>query len=294
MIGSGRDTRLSGRVGKSFGASSGGLMIRVHSRARRSSLVNSVKFVELPLGLCAYELETEETVDVGEGKSNHKNRSEGICKRDNLEKFMEGKASELIAVSLTKEMWGQELELTPLVLSKEALEMVRTVPWGQREEFWDHFDQSSVLTKLADGDEFVLFSTGRNMFFDADFQPCPVSIRFDEYSGGMSNESYDLDRVVDALRARDDIHYAGPSPRPTLINRLNQRPGRTHKLRFWWQPNRRDYQKIWDWVSEFRGDHHWWSDLKYRAIFELDLLGLRAAGAAKHETFYPPEGDSNE
>lgn len=64
-------------------------------------------------------------------------------------------------------------------------------------------------------------------------------------------------------------------------------------LDFIWMPSQEDYLKMWERIKTYPLTFSLFD--RFQAIFDEDLLGLRAGGAAYHDDFYaadPAESDS--
>ncbi len=64
----------------------------------------------------------------------------------------------------------------------------------------------------------------------------------------------------------------------------NERRGRTKTINFVWAPSVEDFRHVWS-VAEAYGGSHPWSD-RHQAMFDTDVLGLRAGGAARIKAFF--------
>lgn len=104
--------------------------------------------------------------------------------------------------------------------------------------------------------------------------PFPQAMYFNYMSGKIDNAHYDLDRVIEILSKRTDIFNLIIKDIPYY----NSQPGRDKQIEFVWVPTREDMITIWEYCRKAED----YVD-SYRAIFELDLLGLRKAGAAKFD-----------
>lgn len=223
---------------------------------------------------------------------------EGFIDDKNLKKMKAGQA------------WKK---LDRLVLfMEEGREIVRTVGYMIDERSKHRKTYTNAIVRepfeaFAKGDavldDIVVFQHDSHMLLDRKGVPLPVAIDFDYISNGrISNTNYDLKKLVEHLLTRDDvvIHKAGKGHRDDTFDTntpatsfedaqctipyYNADEGRTHTVYFRWMPEREDYLKMWEWCKANDGKYP--STVKTQAIFELDLLGLRAAGASLCDEFW--------
>lgn len=126
----------------------------------------------------------------------------------------------------------------------------------------------------------------------------PKAVHFDYIEARMSNAAYDLDRAAAHLLGREDIwmfpakntwwrepvfsRRAAPGDDVVLdVDGINSEPGRDKYLRFTWAPSQEAYEIIAgaERQNGMRAN-------RFKTIFDRDLLGLRACGAALCEDFY--------
>lgn len=144
---------------------------------------------------------------------------------------------------------------------------------------------------VAGGDiKNVLRLDGWNQFYDLNDEIVPTGMAFDYIQSHVENSRYDLAKVVDILRQRDDVFFAEgedreywqiDKERPEIksIPYYNRESGRSAYVPFIWLPSPEIMKVLEADMSN-----------RYKIVFEQDLLGLRAGGAAKFEDFYaaPP------
>lgn len=126
-------------------------------------------------------------------------------------------------------------------------------------------------------DDLVLVRAegGGHMVFDRKGKALPVARNVDYIDYRMDNEHYDLDKAVQILSKRSDIHDLRREPIPYY----NRDEGRTETLIFTWAPNVRTYRRAWKWCQE--QDTEYPSTRFNYAVEKLDLWGLARAGAKK-------------
>jgi hypothetical protein len=164
------------------------------------------------------------------------------------------------------------------------------------------------FTAMTSGDftvnNVVQIDAGNYLVSDHAGNPLPVAITFD-YMKGFDERHYDLERAAAHLLTRKDVLLARNPPRGATYAETNQgefvaaksakeaihnipsynaEAGRQYHIAFRWMPSAEDYRKL---ATKARLGH----SLDYAvAVFDLDLLGLRAAGAARGKTFYEKSG----
>ena len=116
---------------------------------------------------------------------------------------------------------------------------------------------------------------GGHMLFDRKGKALPVARGVDYIDWRADNGHYDLDKAVEVLSKRSDIHDL----RREDIPYYNRDSGRTETLVFTWAPDVRTYRRAWKWCQEL--DTHYPSTRFPYAVEKLDLWGLARAGAKK-------------
>lgn len=139
-------------------------------------------------------------------------------------------------------------------------------------------------------EDIILFEGGAHMVRDWQGVPLPCAILFNYIDAHMHNGSYDLAKALEILKARTDVRFYGADRwqedgEILRIPGYNQSAGRTEHLSFVWMPSREDYLKMWERAKTYGNRTHASCD-RHRAIFDEDLLGLRAGGAALFNDFY--------
>lgn len=207
-----------------------------------------------------------------------------------------------------------QLRLVPA----DILEVARTRGFSSFEDAlyqrykgeWPGF-YDALSTGTMTADDLIFVKTYDHTLYDRRGLPLPTAIHFDYTDGHITEREYDLEKLAAHLLTRNDVvlsgaRYAGwhsdrpekgfkPTKAKEAILRIpshNAQEGRTHTLNFIWQPSVEDYRKLRAYMMEKRGENGEYSSLWVRpAVFELDLLGVRAAGAARYDTYFPPSED---
>lgn len=128
--------------------------------------------------------------------------------------------------------------------------------------------------------------------FDVEGRPLPVGMHFSYIDGRFDNGTYDLNKALEILRKRDDIRFIAEDrwQKAGEINRIpgyNAERGRDQCIAFMWMPSVEDYRRMVAKCEEY--GHQYPSVMRYQAMFDLDIFGLRAGGAAKFNDFYGHE-----
>ena len=140
-----------------------------------------------------------------------------------------------------------------------------------------------------------------HMLFDYNDKPLPVGVEFDYMSHGMiTNGRYDLERLAKHLLSRSDCKIYKRNDRRSDVEAAtyattvkdaivdvpyyNVSNGCSRTIYFVWQPSAADYTRMWE--RCLISNKRYPSTDMHKAIFELDLLGVRAAGAALFDDYY--------
>jgi len=197
-----------------------------------------------------------------------------------------------------------------IVLPHEIREEIRQISWGR---FWqgNRFKEvpSINIWDAVQASDFTLDLLARvdhntHMLYDYLNNPIPVGIQFDYISGNITDGRYNLKKLVAHLLSRGDcviasvqnswsdhVDYGYPATNAkeaiTRVPGYNRSRGCYETVNFTWAPSKEDYLKMWEHCVKSNPKYP--STYKHQAVFELDLLGLRAAGAALYTTFYGDE-----
>lgn len=187
------------------------------------------------------------------------------------------------------------------VISNAGLELFRTYGLCRSEfseqfhaEFSEHpfFD---LEYGKATVDNVVRYDSFSELLFDRQGMLMPKAMYGCYIDAHLDEQSYDLEKAAAHLLTREDVFVAAargftdPDMQTPALSPLdaihgipgyNASPGRQRCLHILWRPSKADYQKMWDQANTY-GKHASLSN--WRAIFDLDLLGLRAAGASKED-----------
>lgn len=206
----------------------------------------------------------------------HTNITRGIIKHDNLMDYLEGKP----------------LMLEPLVdVSLEYLEELRVGGFNSKKLIALDSDRSerkeTLLTRMEAKEDIHLMHLdyGSHLVYDAHGNILPVAIPFDYINGCMSNGAYDMEKALRVLVENPQVHFIGASTLGVeMVPYYNSRPDSSSFLQFYFAPTQEQMTAIWERAKTL--DRTFPSTALNEAVFELDTLGLRAAGAALFNNFY--------
>lgn len=183
---------------------------------------------------------------------------------------------------------------------------------------YDEFKQVKGMDKVFDFvanggslENLIRLNSFDHSFWKLDGSVFPYGLRFDYTEAQIDDFAYDLERLVEILRARQDITILAAtenieSYRTGARRRYNQLPmiaepgqeiddipsynredGADHTVTFYWTPTSEQHAFIREAGARWKG-HSLVSRgrSKYEVIFDEDWLGLRAGGAARFKDFY--------
>lgn len=193
------------------------------------------------------------------------------------------------------------------LMSHKVREQLRKFGWSnyfynnENFEIGNEYDVISKIKKF-NTDSIVSLDSGSHMIFDRNGQPLPVGVPFDYIShGGITDGRYDLDKLAKHLLSRSDILIYNPQgwrrddldykkSAKTVADAIvdipyyNSEPGCTKTIYFIWQPTQADYLRMWTLSQKLNRKYP--STAHHQAIFDLDLLGVRAAGIAYFDNYH--------
>lgn len=219
--------------------------------------------------------------------------SEGITSPAGLSSFRNG------AASLPEFFKNQSAVLG----NPELVETLRTYGY-LNDEFREGLREitNTPYTRWAAGgakiEDIILFEGGAHMCHDWQGVPLACAMPFNYIEAQLHNGSYDLKKALEILKKRTDIRFYAQdrwskAEEIQMIPGYNQTERNTECISFVWMPLREDYLRMWSRAQGYGGTSHP-SCNRYRAVFDEDLLGLRAGGSAKFLSFYGRVSDEEE
>lgn len=146
--------------------------------------------------------------------------------------------------------------------------------------------QLGMMTFLENGGtlaDVLVAKTSDHSLYYLDGRVFPQPIHGSYMQGRFDNATYDLDKAVEILSARDDVRFNteaerawGENKHIVTIPSYNADCCRTTTLDFYWTPTQEQAQRLQD-SSDYE---------KFKLVFEEDMLGLRAGGAARFKNYY--------
>ena len=155
-------------------------------------------------------------------------------------------------------------------------------------------DNPTVFERLEAGESLrmVKFDYGSHMLFDDEGRVLPTALHYDYTNGSMRNGSYDLAKTLDVLSKLPDVYVDDAKPLAVQsVPYYNVSPGCSAFLQFWYGPTQEQMEAIWEKAKSMGSTYP--STRLREAAFELDIMGLRAAGAALSNDFYGCTSDSD-
>ena len=142
-------------------------------------------------------------------------------------------------------------------------------------------------------DNLVRLDIGSHMVFDRNGTVLPTATYVDYIEAQFHNGCYDLEKAAEVLAKDPRVQFLGgyyhDSPlaegeSPIVsIPSYNAEAGRDKAIHFIFRPTAEDAIRLWQ--KQLSYNYQYPSTKKHEAMFDLDILGLRAAGVAKYDTF---------
>jgi hypothetical protein len=201
-----------------------------------------------------------------------------------------------------------------------SIPLLRVVPPGFRDaartkgyptalqEFEKQFVwKGDFMDQLVSGevvfDDIVYVDNGSHMLFDRCHEVLPTAISYDSLNRMVHDGAYHLDKALAVLskdpRVLPRISKETLRRYPDMANELAIMNVDTYDsaiiwaIEFAFAPTPEDMRAIWEKAKSYGTQYP--STMLRQAVFDMDMLGLRAAGAAKYDTFYgcdePKESD---
>ena len=153
---------------------------------------------------------------------------------------------------------------------------------------FDKFKSGKVTTK-----NLVFNEWASHLLFDCDRKLIPCARFFSSLNGRVHNDAYDLEKLIAVLKDNPQVVplstkvYGEPVNAESLsiqmIPSCNQEGEGEYQVSFRFLPTDEQMAQIWEQMQSYKTEYP--STEFYRAMFDLDVLGLRKGGAAKFETW---------
>lgn len=215
--------------------------------------------------------------------------------------------------NLEKALAGKSYSTTNLVLCEDKLvEHLRMWGWqdapGKKDRERFEWQRSDVYDALVEDpsrvEKLMRLDHGSHMVFDWADKVLPVPIWFSYMDGMISEDRYDLTKTAELLLARDDVHIFPKQDgwrddpdregKATKVEQCiipipgyNSERGRRNTIYFIFRPSVEEYRRMWEQCLAYKTKYP--STERHRAVYDLDLLGLKAGGACMTKNYW----DSN-
>jgi len=269
--------------------------------AGRTTINHHVQLETLPLinDLLAFritksQIVTDRAGDLVHGHTTGPEVTEGVITKAALADF---KANRALTVSKM------------VVFSDDLKESIRRRGWhvtfaadgenrGVNEIRYDVF--TAITNGTAGINNLVTPDWGNYIAYDVHGNLLPTAVVMSYIDGYIDNGHYNLKRAAEHLLSRSDVTVfkdrtrtrANPDEAATTVAEAisaipyyNASSERSQHIEFCWSPSAEDFKRMINHVIK-RKKHVALHSEWYMAIFELDLLGLRAAGAALFDNYY--------
>lgn len=155
---------------------------------------------------------------------------------------------------------------------------------AERMGLYEHHAYDFLRDAKASLNQVVRIDYASHMLFDMSGQPLPVAMPFGYIDGRICDGRYDLERLVEHLRADPRVRFMNEASPLHLVPYYNVSPGCSQHVPFVFSPTAQDMQNLWPVMCQKNRKYP--SVARYEAMFELDVLGLRAAGIARFAGFH--------
>ena len=291
-----------------------------HTTKQISRTLRSVKVAE-ELWAVLMDVETVTTLTNNKGQSKTETTvetTEHLVTSKDRDKLHKGEAlrgqQHILLTSAAAEMCRHHNFLTVIQIlekGKPDSRSLRDLPSQSEHEkaswkrtSWVRHHPHSAFTN-ENGDKLipVKMDIGENKFVAMNGKPLPKMMHGEYISGHFDNAHYDLEKAAAHLLTRSDVtvlsNKRGQHTAKTADEAIHDIPGynsergRTQCLSFLWHPSQEDWEKMVDIKQNKRRSLFG----GWEIVFDLDILGLRACGAALFDAFHkavePDEDDDD-
>ena len=185
---------------------------------------------------------------------------------------------------------GKPYTAEPLVAASEAF-LLDAQTKGYPEAVQTHLADgwnANIYTRVKNGEKLrmVRLDHGGHMLFDDQGTVLPIALHYDYMNGNMRDGAYDLHGVAEYLKNNPQVRPWDEQTSLTVdrVPYYNVSPGCTQSLAFVFAPTQEQMERIWAKANEGTGEYP--STRLHQSVWELDVLGLRAAGLAKGTSYW--------
>ncbi len=253
--------------------------IKTGSRETITTTRHSHSYFEVAKGVFAYKLCVYSTSS-NPAIEDHTHELQGLIKRDGITALNKGLMPNPICgvgVALD-EAFEAILRFGYSALTDRGVKSHRDL---FREDVYDFLIEGGDINRV------IRIQHDDHSFWRVDGTVLPTGIYFDYISARMHERVYDLPKALEILAKRGDITFVDPeknSYKPLLekviapailpVPYYNSDTARSY-LAFYWTPNQEQAAAI----SDDRVN-------RFKTVFDGDMLGLRAGGAALFDEYY--------
>ncbi len=238
-----------------------------------------------------YQTDLEEPAPANMAARLQLGRQEGFARPSAIQRFLSDKAAHISTVENLVLVPDGFLEHARLHGYVDACEKFQQHFAGSAEGAYEQF-----LSGKASVENLVILEHSSHMLFDRNGEVLPTALFFDYMNGNLRNGSYDLKKAMEILRKDPRVtpvterrSYRGDSAeegtwRVQEVPYYNVSKGCSQHLSFVFAPTAEDMTSLWAQMKSYKTQYP--STERHRAIFDLDMLGLRAGGAAKYKSYH--------
>lgn len=253
--------------------------IKTGARETITTTRRSHSYFEVSKGVFAFKL-TANTISDNPHVEDHSYVLQGLMKRDGITALNKGlQPNSIRGVCVAPPVTFEAIRRFGYsALTDRGLGSHRDL---FREDIYDY------LVDGGDVEHVIRIEHSDHSFWRVDGSPLPTGIYFDYISARMHNRAYDLHKALEILAKRGDVTFIDPDKHaykpllekviePTILKvpYYNADTASAY-LAFFWTPDQEQAELI-------GGD----SVKRFKTIFDADILGLRAGGAALFDDFH--------
>lgn len=232
-------------------------------KTKKDIVLHYIKVID---DLYVFKLDVAETITRSGLDPITKNHSkQGFTKTGNLDKYL----------------YGETLHLKDddsyLMVNKEILEDLRTNILANIPRI-DPFDK--YVQDNASNEYIIKGKDGIKFFLDD--RVVPVALHFEYIQSNMDNMHYDLELAVEILKKNSQVTLITDRYDKSFISDIpsyNASPSRTKCISFIFSPTIEQATMLWE--EQKKIDEKYPHGARFKAVLDLDLLGLHSGGACK-------------
>lgn len=237
-----------------------------------------------------YQVDFQEPVPANLAAWYQSHTFEGFARPQDLEKFLADKAKNIETIqglTLVPAGFREHARLHGYVAACDKFKTYRTDNCGAYELF------ASGAASLED---LVVLEHGGHMLFDRNGEVLPTALFFNYMNGNVHNGCYLLKKTLGILRKDPRItpireRRSGEAEavdkdgwHPQNVPHYNASGACSWHVAFSFAPTADDMKRLWAQMKSYNTKYP--STLAHQAVFDLDMLGLRAGGAAKYSAYH--------